>query len=78
MEISLKTLSKIRGPLLIIGAEASGNKDIVSLGHGHRESERRCEVHQTANVLNTLPKSVPGVAKGHLEAQERLRLLPPR
>ncbi|HSR56389.1 MAG TPA: IS256 family transposase [Alphaproteobacteria bacterium] len=96
--------------LVIIGADAIGNKDIVGLSDGYRESEQswlellldlkrrgleappelavgdgalgfwkalrqvygetreqRCWVHKTANVLNKLPKSVHGKAKGHLQ-----------
>jgi transposase-like protein len=96
--------------LVIIGADEIGNKDIVGLSDGYREStqswfellldlkrrgltvapelatgdgalgfwkalgqvygptrEQRCWVHKTANVLNKLPKSVQGKAKGHLQ-----------
>ena len=96
--------------LVIIGADAMGNKDIVGLSDGYREStqswlellldlkrrglavppelavgdgalgfwaalrqvygqtrEQRCWVHKTANVLNKLPKSLQGKAKGHLQ-----------
>jgi len=96
--------------LVIIGADEMGNKDIVGLSDGYREStqswfellldlkrrgltvapelavgdgalgfwsalgqvygrtrEQRCWVHKTANVLNKLPKSVQGKAKGHLQ-----------
>ena len=95
---------------MIIGADEIGNKDIVALNDGYRESEQswydllldlkrcgltaspelatgdgalgfwkalhqvhghtreqRCWVHKTANVLNKLPKSVQGKAKGHLQ-----------
>ena len=34
--------------------------------YGHTR-EQRCWVHKTANVLNKLPKSVHGKAKGHLQ-----------
>ena len=96
--------------LVIIGADEMGNKDIVGLSDGYREStqswlellldlkrrglevppelavgdgalgfwtalrqvygqtrEQRCWVHKTANVLNKLPKSLQGKAKGHLQ-----------
>ncbi len=96
--------------LVIIGADEAGNKDIVGLSDGYRESEQswlelllelkrrglevapelavgdgalgfwkalrqahgqtreqRCWVHKTANVLNKLPKSLQGKAKGHLQ-----------
>ena len=95
---------------MIIGADDVGNKDIVGLSDGYRESEQswlelllelkrrglevapelavgdgalgfwkalrqaygqtreqRCWVHKTANVLNKLPKSLQGKAKGHLQ-----------
>ena len=29
--------------------------------------EQRCWVHETANVLNSMPKSVQAKAKGHLK-----------
>ena len=96
--------------LVIIGADEIGNKDVVGLSDGYRESEQswlellldlkrrglevppelavgdgalgfwkalrqvhgqtreqRCWVHKTANVLNKLPKSLQGKAKGHLQ-----------
>ncbi|MCP4965144.1 MAG: IS256 family transposase [bacterium] len=96
--------------LVIVGADEIGNKDIVGLSDGYRESsqswlellldlkrrglevapqlatgdgalgfwkalrqvygqtaEQRCWVHKTANVLNKLPKSLQGKAKGHLQ-----------
>ncbi len=96
--------------LVIIGADEVGNKDVVGLSDGYRESEQswlelllelkrrglevapelavgdgalgfwkalrqaygqtreqRCWVHKTANVLNKLPKSLQGKAKGHLQ-----------
>ena len=96
--------------LVIIGADDVGNKDVVGLSDGYRESEQswlelllelkrrglevapelavgdgalgfwkalrqaygqtreqRCWVHKTANVLNKLPKSLQGKAKGHLQ-----------
>ena len=96
--------------LVIIGADEVGNKDIVGLSDGYRESaqswlellldlkrrgltappelatgdgglgfwkalrqvygqtaEQRCWVHKTANVLNKLPKSLQGKAKGQLQ-----------
>ena len=96
--------------LVIIGADEMGNKDVVGLSDGYREStqswlellldlkrrglavppelavgdgalgfwaalrqvygptrEQRCWVHKTANVLNKLPKSLQGKAKGHLQ-----------
>jgi putative transposase len=96
--------------LVIIGADEVGNKDIVGLSDGYRESaqswrellldlkrrglvvppelavgdgalgfwkalrevygetrEQRCWVHKTANILNKMPKSLQGKAKGHLQ-----------
>ena len=97
--------------LVLIGADASGKKELLAIDDGFRESEQswhellvrlrdqnglvvdpelvtgdgalgfwkaacklwptarqqRCWVHKTANILNKLPRSLQGKAKGHLQ-----------
>jgi putative transposase len=53
-------------PELAVGDGALGFWKALRQVYG-RPREQRCWVHKTANVLNKLPKSVQGKAKGHLQ-----------
>ena len=53
-------------PELAIGDGALGFWKALRQVYGQTR-EQRCWVHKTANVLNKLPKSMQGKAKGHLQ-----------
>ncbi len=51
--------------LVIIGADEFGNKELIALEDGYRESEQSW-MDKTGNILNKLPKSLQARAKQHI------------
>ena len=64
--VDLKRRGLACAPELAVGDGALGFWQALRKVFGET-AEQRCWVHKTANVLNKLPKSVQGKAKGHLQ-----------
>ncbi len=64
--LDLKRRGLQASPELAVGDGALGFWQALRKVFGEC-AEQRCWVHKTANVLNKLPKSVQGKAKGHLQ-----------
>ena len=54
--------------LVLMGATPEDKKELIAVVDGYRESEQRCWVHKTANVLDKMAKCVQPKAKGMLHA----------
>ena len=54
--------------LVLMGATPEGKKELIAVVDGYRESEQRCWVHKTANVLDKMAKCVQPKAKEMLHA----------
>lgn len=64
--LDLKRRGLVVPPELAVGDGALGFWKALREVYGETR-EQRCWVHKTANILNKLPKSLQGKAKGHLQ-----------